>query len=109
MHSCCESSQRLIPPIGDWNWSCSLIANEGFTIGKRKDAEIILNPSELALLQRLLRPELPLKKSGELLGPFKVWIKLLSIIEVWIKAHLNQNLNSIQMLKKVLLYEENNF
>jgi len=107
MHSCYKTSQELIPPIGDWDWSCSLIANEGFTIGKNKNAEIILNASELALLQRLLKPELPLKKNGEILGPFEVWMKLLNIIDLWIQSHLNQNLNSIQMLKKVLLFEAN--
>jgi len=107
MHSCCKSSQELIPPIGNWDWSCSLIASEGFSIGKNKNSEIILNASELALLQRLLKPELPLKKNGEILGPFEVWMKLLNIIDLWIQSHLNQNLNSIQMLKKVLLFEAN--
>ena len=66
-----------------------------------------MNASELALLQRLLRPDLPLKKNGELLGPFKVWMKLLNVIDLWIQSHLNQKLNSIQMLKKVLLSEAN--
>ena len=107
MHNCCKSNQVLNPPIGDWDWSCSLIANEGFTVGKSDNAAIILNASELALLQRLLRTELPLKKNGELLGPFKVWMKLLNIIELWIESHLNQNINSIQMLKKILIDEKN--
>ncbi len=107
IHTCCKSGQKIIPPIGDWSWSCSLISTEGFIIGKNESAKIILNASELALLQRLLRPELPKTKKGGILGPFRVWMKLLNIIELWIQAHLNRNLNSIQMLKKALMSEEN--
>ncbi len=104
MHSCCKSSQVLTPPIGNWEWSCCLIANEGFAIGTNENAEIILNASELALLQRLLRPELPLTKDGEIMGPLKVWIKLLNVIELWIQSHLNHKINSIQMLRRVIHY-----
>ena len=99
-----KSNQEIRPPVGDWSWSCSVIANEGFTFGKSKNAQFVLNASELALLQRLLRPELPFSKDGEIMGPFKVWMKLLNIVELWIGSNLNHSLNSVQMLKKVLFY-----
>ncbi len=99
IQECCQSGLKLTPPIGNWEWSCSLIANEGFAIGNFTSSEITLNASELALLQRLLAPVLPKKKDGSLLGPFKVWIKLLKVVEIWIEANLNQNLNSLKILK----------
>ncbi|KGG16566.1 MULTISPECIES: DNA repair protein RecO [unclassified Prochlorococcus] len=102
IHTCCKSGQDLIPPIGNWEWSCTLIANEGFAIGTIINEGIILNASELALLQRLVNAPLPLKKNGELLGPFSVWIKLLKVVEIWIGAHLNKKLNALTMLKATL-------
>ena len=102
VHKCCKSGHDLFPPIGNWEWSCTLIANEGFAIGNFTNSEITLNASELALLQRLLTPVLPKKKDGSLLGPSKVWIKLLKVVEIWIEANLNQNLNSLKILTIVL-------
>ena len=81
VQNCCRSGSPLNPPIGEWDWRCSLIPQEGFAIGAFSDAKIQLNPSELALLQSLLRPNLPRKKNGELLGPKEVWLRLLSIID----------------------------
>ncbi|AAP99441.1 MULTISPECIES: DNA repair protein RecO [Prochlorococcus] len=103
IQKCCWTGIDLIPPIGDWTWRCSLIESEGFAIGEITNAEITLNASELALLQRLLKPILPLKQTGELLGPMKVWMKLLRVIELWIETHLNRNINALSMLKKILL------
>ena len=82
VQECCKSGIGLTPPLGNWNWLCSLIANEGFAVGKFSNAEITLNASELALLQRLTSPCLPIKKDGSILGPFKVWIKLLKVVDV---------------------------
>ena len=48
----------------------------------------MLNPSELALLQRLPRPDLPRRRSGELMGPEAVWLRLLRVMELWIRSHL---------------------
>ncbi len=99
VQKCFVSGKDLTPPIGDWDWICSLIVEEGFAIGSLPKAEITLNASELALLQRLLRIPLPLAKSGELLGPLRVWMKLLNVVELWINTHLNQKLNSLKLLK----------
>ena len=56
--------------------------------------------SEIALLQRLLFAELPIKSNGELLGPKKVWLKILSIVENWISAQLEKELSSLKMIKE---------
>ncbi len=106
VQECCKCRKKLVPPIGDWNWRCSLIESEGFAIGEIVNCEIMLNASELALLQRLLSPALPRKKTGEILGPFNVWLKFIAILELWIKTHLNKKLNSIEMLKKALISTE---
>ncbi len=104
---CLQTGDELIPPIGNWDWKCSLIATEGFIIGEIQNHDLLLNASELALLQRLLKPQIPRNKKGELLGPLKVWIKLLQLVEIWIEAHLNRTLNSLHMLKGILNTNEN--
>ena len=104
LHKCCRSGTSLEPPIGNWEWNCSLIEDEGFEIGKIDNSKVTLNASELALLQRLLKPYLPRKKeSGEILGPLKVWLKLLKLLEVWINANLKKNVNSFGMLRNSYL------
>ncbi len=104
---CCKTGNELIPPIGNWDWRCSLIANEGFFIGESQNSDLLLNASELALLQRLLKPQIPRNKKGELLGPLKVWINLLQVVEIWVEAHLNRTLNSLHMLKESLNANKN--
>ncbi len=99
IQKCCQSGLPLDPPIGQWEWRCSLIPDEGFAIGSLPNAEIKLNPSELALLQRLLGPTLPIRKDGELMGPEEVWIRLLAVVECWIENHLSKNIRSLQMLR----------
>ncbi len=105
VQECCRTGTALNPPIGNWDWNCSFIPTEGFAIGEILNTEIKLNASELALLQRLLSPSLPLKKDGSLLGPSNVWMKLLQVIEIWIKSHLHGNLNSLKMLKDCIQIE----
>ena len=73
LQTCCYSGSKLIPPIGEWNWKCSFIPEEGFAIGAKPHASIELNPSELALLQRLLLEKVPFHSNGKLLGPKNVW------------------------------------
>ncbi len=99
IHQCCRTGQAIVPPIGEWDWRCSVLPNEGFAIGSVPNATIELNPSELALLQRLIKPNLPRKHNGEILGPLKVWMKLLNILEAWIEIHLQIKLNALEMLK----------
>ncbi len=103
IQKCCKTDAPLDPPIGNWDWRCSLIPEEGFAIGPKTNATIELNPSELALLQRLLRPELPIKQNGELMGPKEVWIKLLDVVDYWTKTHLSRSLYSLKMLKDPLI------
>ena len=62
-----------------------------------------LNPSELALLQRLLLEKLPFHSNGKLLGPKDVWLKLLKIVETWIETHLEKRITSLQMIREVLI------
>tara|TARA_Y100001933_G_C18637623_1_gene413123 strand:- start:403 stop:591 length:189 start_codon:yes stop_codon:yes gene_type:complete len=57
-----------------------------------------MNASEIALMQRLIFPELPIKSNGELLGPKKVWIKIMNILNLWIPAQLGKELSSFKIL-----------
>ncbi len=103
LQRCCRTGELLNPPIGKWEWRCSLIENEGFVIGAFKNAAMQLNPSELALLQRLVRSELPIGKNGQLLGPKHVWLRLLGVVECWVRAHLSDNIHCLSMLREVLI------
>ena len=103
IHRCCYSGVNLIPPLGDWEWRCSFNPTDGFAIGSFPNAKIQLNPSELALLQRLLRPNLPFNKEGILLGPKKVWLKLLLILEHWISNNLPKKIYSLEMLREIII------
>ena len=51
------------------------ISVQGFAIGFLPDSKIQLNASELALFQRLIQENLPIKKNGDLIVPLDVWIK----------------------------------
>ena len=96
---CCKTGEPIIPPLGNWNWQCYYLPNEGFTTIENQESILKVNASEIALLQRLLFPELPIKSNGELLGPKKVWLRILSIIESWISTQLEKELSSIKMLR----------
>ncbi len=102
LQDCCRSGSPLDPPLGQWEWRCSFLPEEGFAIGSIPSAPIQLNPSELALLQRLYRPNLPMHSNGNLLGPKKVWLKLLAIVEYWIKSNLSNEVRSLSLLKEML-------
>ncbi len=106
LQQCARSHAALIPPIGEWHWRCSLLAQEGFVIGSFDHANVQLNPSELALLQRLCQNSLPFRKDGELLGPTDVWLKLLKIIEDWINTHLPSNVQSLSILREAIITSE---
>jgi len=108
LQQCCHSGSKLIPPIGEWNWVCSFIPQEGFAIGSIQNASSKLNPSELALLQRLLLDKLPFHSNGKLLGPKNVWLKLLTIVETWIETHLQKKITSLQMMREVIISNDLN-
>ena len=108
LQNCCYSGSKLIPPIGEWSWKCSFIPDAGFVIGGISNAKIELNPSELALLQRLLLEKLPFHSNGKLLGPKIVWLKLLRIVEAWIETHLQRRIKSLQMMREVLIINDLN-
>ena len=103
LQNCCHSGSRLIPPIGEWSWKCSFMPEEGFAIGTIPNASAELNPSELALLQRLLLEKVPFHSNGKLLGPKNVWLKLLRIVETWIETHLQKKITSLQMMREVII------
>jgi len=103
LQNCCHSGIKLLPPIGEWSWKCSFIPEEGFVIGDIPNTNIELNPSELALLQRLLLEKLPFHSNGKLLGPKNVWLKLLKIVEVWIETHLQRRITSLQMMREIII------
>ena len=98
---CCKTGNPIIPPLGNWEWVCYFLPNEGFSTIEDVSSSLRINASELALLQRLLFPELPIKSNGELLGPKKVWLKILSIIEIWISTQLEKDLSSLKMLREL--------
>ena len=95
---CARSGEPLNPPIGRWDWRCSLISSEGLVIGAIPGAPLMLNPSELALLQRLVRPALPRRRDGELMGPPRVWLHLLELVGRWCDEHLGRRPRSFRLL-----------
>ncbi len=97
---CARSGAPLEPPLGDWDWRCSLLPAEGFVIGAVAGAQLVLNASELALLQRLLRPALPRRRDGELMGPVAVWLRLLQLAELWNREHLGRSPRSWRLLRQ---------
>jgi len=101
IHHCCKTGAPIIPPLGNWEWSCYYLPNEGFSSMEDPQSNLKINASEVALLQRLLFPELPIKSNGELLGPKKVWLKILFIIETWISTQLEKDLSSLKMLREL--------
>ncbi len=96
---CCKTGDPIIPPLGNWDWECHYLPNEGFSTIENTESILKVNASEIALLQRLLFSELPIKSDGELLGPKKVWLKILSIVESWISAQLEKELSSLKILR----------
>lgn len=101
--TCCLSGAALEPPLGQWDWRCSLLPEDGFAIDLQPGAAMTLNPSELALLQRLTRPELPRRRNGELMGPQTVWLRLLAVIEIWVRTHLPRRSRALAMLREAVL------
>ena len=99
VHFCCTTGDPIIPPLGNWDWECYYLPNEGFSTKKDTQSILKINASEIALLQRLLFPELPIKSNGELLGPKKVWLRILLIVETWISAQLERELSSLKILR----------
>jgi DNA repair protein RecO (recombination protein O) len=98
--SCARSGEALEPPLGNWEWRCSLLPSEGLVIGAVAGAQLVLNASELALLQRLLRPALPRRRDGELMGPEAVWLRLLQLVEIWSREHLGRSARSWRLLRQ---------
>ena len=103
LQNCCRTGESLNPPLGNWEWECSLIPLEGFAIGAHENSAFTFNPSELALLQRLVRIELPIGKNGNLMGPKDVWLKLLAVVECWIQIHLSKNIQALAMLRETVI------
>ena len=103
INHCCKTGVPIIPPLGDWKWECYYLPNEGFSTIEDSQSILKINASEVALLQRLIFPELPIKSNGELLGPKKVWLKILLIIETWISAHLDKELSSLKMMRELYI------
>ena len=99
LQSCCRSGARLDPPLGDRQWHCSLLPGEGLALGALPGARLVLWSSELALLQRLPRPGLPLRPGGALMGPEAVWLHLLELIEAWCGEHLGRSPRAFRLLR----------
>ncbi len=98
LNYCFKTGKPINPPIHNWEWSCFFIPSEGFTPIADSRSLITLNASEIALMQRLLFPDLPIKSNGELLGPKEVWIKILKVICIWIPAQLGKEISSLKIL-----------
>jgi len=96
---CCRTGEPLEPPLGNWDWRCSVLPGEGLAIGAVAGARVVLNASELALLQRLPRPVPPRRRDGALLGPEPVWLHLLAVIEAWCGEHLGRTPRAFRLLR----------
>ncbi len=99
LQHCARTGAVLQPPLGDWDWRCSLLPSEGLAIGAIPGARVLLNASELALLQRLLRPATPRRRDGELMGPAAVWLHLLELVELWCREHLGRSPRAFRLLR----------
>ena len=100
---CARSGTPLQPPLEDRQWRCSLLPGEGLVIGALPGSRVVLNASELALLQRLLRPALPRRRDGALMGPTPVWLHLLELLELWCLEHLGRRPRSYRLLRSGLV------
>jgi DNA repair protein RecO (recombination protein O) len=96
---CARSSAPLEPPLGNGDWRCSLLPGEGLVIGAVAGARMLLNASELALLQRLTRPAPPRRRDGGLMGPPAAWLRLLAVIELWCGEHLGRVPRAFRLLR----------
>ena len=103
LQSCCLTGKPLDPPLGQWEWRCSLLPEDGFAIDAQPGAALTMNPSELALLQRLTRPDIPRRRDGELMGPQAAWLRLLAVVERWVGVHLNRRSRALAMFRESLL------
>ena len=56
IHHCCRTGEPIIPPLGNWEWNCYYLPNEGFSSMEDSQSSLKINASEVALLQRLLFP-----------------------------------------------------
>lgn len=99
LQHCARTAAALNPPLGDWSWRASLLPAEGLVIGSVPGALLLLNASELALLQRLPRPALPRSRNGVLMGPEPVWLRLLQAVELWCGEHLERRSRSLLLLR----------
>lgn len=95
-----DRGEPLQPPLGDRTWHCSLDPAIGFRLGRRAGAAMVLTASELALLQRLIRPQLPRRADGALMGPEPVWLRLLSLLELWCREHLGRRPRALALLRQ---------
>ncbi|MFN6337361.1 MAG: DNA repair protein RecO [Cyanobacteriota bacterium] len=99
LRHCARTGAPLDPPLGDWTWRCSLLPAEGLATGAVAGAALMLNASELALLQRLPRAGTPRSRDGSLLGPETVWLHLLALVEVWCDEHLGSRPRAFRLLR----------
>ncbi|MEB3242732.1 MAG: DNA repair protein RecO [Cyanobacteriota bacterium] len=99
LQHCARSGAPLDPPLGNWSWRCSLLPGEGLAMGAVPGAALELNASELALLQRLPRPVPPRTRTGALLGPEAVWLRLLALVEIWCDEHLGGRPRAFRLLR----------
>lgn len=99
LQHCARSGAPLHPPLGNWDWRCSLLPAEGLVIGAVPGARMVLNASELALLQRLTRPAPPRRRDGALMGPPSAWLRLLGVVEHWCREHLARPPRAFRLLR----------
>lgn len=95
---CARSGNPLQPPVGDWEWRSSFVPADGLMIGHHSGARLVLNASELALLQRLVRPALPRRRDGVLMGPGSVWLRLLELVACWCDEHIGRRPRAFRLL-----------
>ncbi|KKZ12320.1 MAG: hypothetical protein TE42_04875 [Candidatus Synechococcus spongiarum SP3] len=99
---CCSDHSSLVPPLGNRDWRCSFFPAQGFCKGRQPGAAMMLNASEVALLQRLQHPDLPRRRAdGDLMGPLPVWQRLLQLLRLWMGQHVQRQPRSLGFLEQL--------
>ena len=53
---CCKTGEPIIPPLGNWEWSCYYLPSEGFSSIEDPQSNLKINASEAVSYTHLTLP-----------------------------------------------------